>query len=220
MAKHIKLPKRLRTPADFSKFLLGELGWRRKETRYLRSLVDKGGGAVDTLTRAAVAMLYAHWEGFLKVGASAYIEHVRLQGRKLSELQANFVALSARKLAEGAIQSARWEFQIAFCRAVRERDSVQAKWPKSWNVDTGSNLTVELLRDIILLLGIPYRVEFQLAEKPIIERLLELRNDIAHGKEQGVDPSEFHQLDDKIDELLQVFCNELDNAAAAATYRV
>jgi len=156
----------------------------------------------------------------LKIGASAYLEHVRLQGRKLSELKSNFVALSARKLAEGATQSSRWEFQIAFCKAVRESENFPAKWPKSWNIDTGSNLTVEVLRDMVLLLGINYRVEFQLAEKPIIERLLELRNGIAHGNAQGVDLAEFHQLDDKVDELLQLFCNELDNSAAVSAYRL
>jgi hypothetical protein len=216
----LRLPtKNLRTSAGLSKFLLDELGWRRKEILYFRTLVDSGK-ARDTFARGAIAILYAHWEGFIKTSASAYIEHVRQQNRKLAELTSNFVALGARKFAESAAQGARWEFQVRFCEFVRTCDSRVSQWPKGFTVGTGANLNVARFRDIVALVGIQYRAEFQTAEKPVLERLLELRNQIAHGDSQFVDLDEYHQLQETIDALLIIFCNELDNAAAMELYRV
>jgi MAE_28990/MAE_18760-like HEPN len=217
----IQLPgKQLRTTTGFSQFLLEELGWRRKEIRFYRTLVDTRGAAQAALLRGAVTILYAHWEGFVKTGSSAYIEHVRQQGRRFGELTSNFVALGARKAAQQASHSARWKLQADFCEFVRTCTGDVCRWPKAWNVDTGSNLNVEVFRDIVVLLGIEYHPDFQLAEKPIIGRLLELRNGIAHGEGQFVDLAEYHQLHDRVDELLQLFCNEIDNAAARERYRI
>lgn len=198
--------------------MLDELGWRRKELQYLKALAEKGVASA-ALTRAAVALLYAHWEGFVKTAASAYIEHVRLQQLRLSELKPNFVALGARKYAEVAGQGGRWKFQIEFCEFVRSSSAVVASWPKGWTVDTGANLSTKVFQDIVAIVGASYRSEFQIAEKPTIERLLELRNAVAHGDYLGVDLTEFGRLHDKIDELLVLFCNDLDNAAAMKLYR-
>lgn len=210
-------PKNLRIPAEFSRFLLDELGWRRKEIRYFRSLVDKGT-AQEALTRGAVAILYAHWEGFIRTASTAYLEHVRLQQRKLAELSSNFWALAANRLTTKAGESSRWTVQVELCDFIRRCEAGIAQWPKWWSVDAGSNLTVDVFHELIALLGIEYHVDFQTAEKPIIQRLVQLRNSIAHGEGQAVELSEYHQLHDKVDDLLQLFCNEVDNAAARELY--
>lgn len=209
--------KQLRLTAHLSRFLLDELGWRRKEIRYFRTLVDKGV-AQQALTRGAVAILYAHWEGFIKVSGSAYIEHVRLQQRPLGELSSNFWALASRRMANQSVDSPRWKLHIDLCDFIRTCQTDVARWPRLWSIDTRSNLTVRVFHDVVALLGIPYHPDFRTAEKPIIERLLQLRNSVAHGDDQTIELAEYHQLHDNVDALLQLFCNEVDNAAATERY--
>jgi hypothetical protein len=77
-----------------------------------------------------------------------------------------------------------------------------------------------VFREIVETLGLEYRPEYAAAEKPIIARLLELRNNIAHGGDfERIDVSEYEQLHGKIGELLVVFSNDLDNSAATKRYR-
>lgn len=216
----MQLPSRkLRTQVELSQFLLSELGWRRKEIHCFESLVNNPKYSQQALLRAAIAMLYAHWEGYVKVASAAYIEHVRRQRCLYSDLKPNFVALGARAAASRAMQSQKWQFQIEFCEFVMTQSSAQAAWPKNFDVDTGSNLSPAVFRDIVYLLGIEYRPEFQVAEKPIIERLLDLRNRIAHGEYSIIDIEEYRQLNTKVEELLVLFCNQVDNAAATQHYR-
>jgi pantothenate kinase-related protein Tda10 len=70
-----------------------------------------------------------------------------------------------------------------------------------------------------MLIGLPYRQEYQTSEKPIIRRLLDLRNGIAHGDESFVNLAEYHQLHDRIDNLLVLYTNEVDNAVAMSRYK-
>jgi hypothetical protein len=143
MAMGVNLPTRqLRTKSGFSKFALGQLGWRRKEIRYYRTLVDKGRNQ-EAFSRGAIAILYAHWEGLVKIVSSAYLEHVRLQRLPLGKLRSNFVALAAAQSAHDAAVSKRFSYQLKFCDFVQGCDGKIASWRRSFDVDTGANLSPE-----------------------------------------------------------------------------
>jgi len=60
---------KIRTTEQLVDGVSTEISWRRKELTDLKSLVQKMAGVrsrEDTITRAAFALLYAHWEGFVK----------------------------------------------------------------------------------------------------------------------------------------------------------
>jgi hypothetical protein len=59
-----------------------------------------------------VALLYAHWEGFIKSASRAYLEFVSLQRLKHRELAPNFLALSAGKLFRLAGQADRHRMHV------------------------------------------------------------------------------------------------------------
>jgi hypothetical protein len=86
-------------------------------------------------------------------------------------------------------------------------------------INTESNLSVEVFQDIVATLGLSYRSEYALAEKVIIERLLALRNGLAHGQWVLIDVVEYEQLREHIDSLLKLFCDEVENAAALESFR-
>ena len=75
-----------------------ELIWRRKELTELRALVQEYDGELRSrvLIRSAVALLYAHWEGFVKKSSSYYLEFVASNRLPFRRLAPNFVALTLR----------------------------------------------------------------------------------------------------------------------------
>ena len=61
---------KLRSADQLLTLLDNEMAWRLKEMHELRSAVKAAKGTnIDTHIRAGVAMLYAHWEGFVKAAA-------------------------------------------------------------------------------------------------------------------------------------------------------
>jgi MAE_28990/MAE_18760-like HEPN len=65
--------KRLQTQNQLQDFLDAELSWRVKEISTLKAAIKSSAFISEqTLVRASVALLYAHWEGFIKSAATGY----------------------------------------------------------------------------------------------------------------------------------------------------
>ena len=72
-----------------------EFSWRRKELSLLKSKIPTIKNSLQSaMLRSALPLLYAHWEGFVKLTMSYYLEHVSRKYLKHSELQVKFIALS------------------------------------------------------------------------------------------------------------------------------
>ena len=90
---------KIRTTEELVDAIAAELSWRRKELTDIRYLVQQATGnrsRQDLMTRAGVALLYAHWEGFVKATAESYLQFVAMQRCKNSELARCMLALMIR----------------------------------------------------------------------------------------------------------------------------
>jgi hypothetical protein len=67
-------------------------------------------------------------------------------------------------------------------------------------------------------LGLPYESDYSTAEKPVIDTLVNLRNDLAHGAWHLVDEAEYDQFFVWIDKLMGIFCESIENAAIRKDY--
>ena len=78
---------KIRTVSQLSDKLSEEIAWRKKELIYIKSLIEKNRykSVESTLIRSGTALLYAHWEGFIKNAATSYVEFVARQNLKYSE---------------------------------------------------------------------------------------------------------------------------------------
>ena len=211
---------KLRTLDEFSNYIRGDLSWRRKELRVLDGLVKgHAGAAQQAVLRGAVAALYAHWEGFVKNGSGAYIDFVRLRGLRICDLKPNFIGLiirgRVRHLANGGGGA---EFAEFVDWLLREWES-RAYLPNTEKLSTQSNLSVEVFKDIVHSLGLPYLREYQTAENTVIMPLLVARNDLAHGEWHRVEQDEFEQYFMWIDHLMVRVCDSIEEAAAVGSYR-
>ena len=133
------------------------LVWRRKELTELRALIE---GLDDkplrqrVMIRSAVALLYAHWEGFVKKVGGYYVEYVASKHLPYKDLTPNFVALTLRSKfatlhANGKISGGN-ALADFFCSSLDSRSNI----PYKTAIDTKSNLSSTVLSDIIDTLGL------------------------------------------------------------------
>jgi hypothetical protein len=215
----------IRTATQLHDALAEDLSWRKKELINLKLMHEAARDhQAEMLRRAAIALLYAHWEGYVKAAGTAYVEFVAHQDLTYYDLAPNFIALGMKAHLHQAVESWRGEVLTRVVKFFTAEISRRAtlNWDRA--VQTRANLSAPLLRDIVLSLGLDYK-PFQVREKSVVELLRERRNGIAHGRYLLVDADEYVRLHNEIvghDEfngLLEEFRTQIDNAAQLGAFR-
>lgn len=70
---------KIKTLEDLEDSLNTHLAWRKKEMMTLKLLIESGDEARITLIRAGIALLCAHFEGFIKDASNDYLSFVSNQ---------------------------------------------------------------------------------------------------------------------------------------------
>lgn len=211
----------IRTESELVDKIAEDLVWRKRELTDLRALIQKENNEIRTkvLIRAAIALLYAHWEGFVKKISTYYLEYVashRLPYRKLSS---NFIGLTLRKkfvdLGANEKLSAANDIADFFCTKMDNRSNI----PYQKGVDTKANLTSKVLLDIIEALGLDKSI-FSTRLHFIDSKLVERRNHIAHGESLEINVEEYLDLHDEVIGLIEAYRNEIENSSNQKKYEL
>jgi hypothetical protein len=209
----------IRTSNELIDRIADDLVWRRKELTDLRSLVQETHGQVRSrvLVRSAIALLYAHWEGFVKRASSNYLEFVASQRLPYKRLAPNFVGLTLRarfnELASSNKMSAANSIADFFCTAMDRQSNV----PFKNIIDTRSNLSSKVLLDILSAIGVsssPFETRLQFIDSNLVNP----RNYIAHGEGVFFTVSEYIAMHDDVVTLLETFRNEIENASVLRNF--
>jgi hypothetical protein len=208
----------MRTVEQFHDRLASEMAWRRRELTAIRFLVlNAKKEAKSALIRAGVAILYAHWEGFIKTAAVSYLRFVSNQKLRYRDLATPLLATAARRVLHDATAASRASRHIDmtefFMSGLHQTCMISDS-----AVRTKGNLSSSVLKDIVMTLGLDYSV-FATKEALIDESLVERRNSIAHGEYLSVDVADYEALNAEVVGLLESFWNQVDNAAALKSYR-
>ena len=209
---------KIRTASHLSDLLDNELGWRKKELITFKLLIDNGRPhQAENLRRAGIALLYAHWEGFVKRAGTAYVEFVANRRLAHRELTANFLALAIKSKMHNAMSTSKASVfnEVADYFITKMDQRARLLWDGS--VQTKSNLSAERLREIVLTLGLDYS-PFEPKEKLVIERLRDARNTIAHGRHLNVDGAEYDLLHREVLGMIEEYRNQIDRAVATESY--
>lgn len=212
----------LRTLDGFEAHLTEDLKWREHELTTWEQLVaqarkhEKYG-----LLRGGGALLYAHWEGYVKEACRAYIEYVSRKGLKVNQLSSPFVAISLRTIfgVGEASKNARDHIMVVEMarNAATATDSVYLPYDRAM-VRTNANLSFDRYLDIMASVGCNgalheiHRIQ--------ITRLLRARNDIAHGQHEEIELDDWRQMYRSVKVILRDLRTQLQNAASTEAYKM
>lgn len=137
---------------------------------------------------------------------------------RYSELSSNFVALALKtKLSQANKTNKATIFTeaIDFIRSqLNERSSV----PYKDVVQTSSNLSSSIFREITCILGLDYSF-YETKQVLIDEKLLAKRNNIAHGEYSVLDKQDYLELHSQVIGMMDTFRNQIENCATCESYR-
>jgi len=211
---------KIRTAENLADAIDADLIWRKKELATLKFAIGRSRTRprlLNATLRAGVALLYAHWEGFLKASSEFYLEFVSRQGITNLQLADNFLALSARKSMHDMASSSRVSQSIELVDFFRRRMDEPADVPYKDTVKTRSNLNSDVLRDLSISVGVDYSL-FATKSTLIDEKLLHKRNNVAHGQFLDMDAKDFEETFSEVTAMLETWRNELENACATKRY--
>lgn len=209
----------IRTGEQLEQALADDLIWRKKELSELRFLVNASKPFPErhrAIMRGTVALLYAHWEGYVRSGGRAYLEYVAFQRLTYQDLASSFVALSARKMFHDA-GAKRISAHIQLIDFFRLGQAARSNVPYKDGINTESNLSSVVAEEIVRTLGLDF--SFYETKRKLIDGLVAKRNSIAHGEDVSIDVASFEGLQMDVLNMIEVFRNLVSNAAATAAFK-
>lgn len=212
----------VRTKEELIDKIHKEHAWRLKEIAEIKRLTGScsmDSARTNMLRRAGIALLYAHWEGFVKNAGSCLLKYISSQRFKMSDLKSNFIALYMKQKYGDAAKSSTYSAFEPVAEELIAKRAGRIRIPHKNIIATKSNLTSNVLREIAWCLGIDY-AEFETKNKFIDEILIGRRNRIAHGEEVYVkDSDEMAGMIDEVLTLMRLFKNQVENCAVRETYK-
>ena len=211
---------KIRTTEQLIDAIDGDLSWRRKELTDLRYLIQQSTASKTrqkVMVRAAVALLYAHWEGFVKAASEAYLEFVCMQRCKNSELARSMLAIIVKSRLNAAENSRKISAHLNVVDFFSGEMNERSVLPYKGAIRTESNLSSTILYDILDTIGID-STDYRSKAHMLDNQLLAKRNHIAHGSELDVDVKDYLVLHEEVISLTNLLRNQVENAAVERQY--
>lgn len=208
---------KIRSDSEFEDFIASEFSWRRKELTNIRNIaLSSRRSAQEALIRSAVAILYAHWEGFIKKASIAKIKYLSSKGYKYHQLNSSFTAFAALSDFDGQIPTKKFD---AIAKLTGGGLDLNRGIPHDAEkyIDTKSNLNSEVLRDIALKVCLDYG-DFELKENLIDESFVGLRNKICHGERTSISLEDFDLLYSEVTALMDLFKTSILNSVFTKSF--
>ncbi|MCW6048858.1 hypothetical protein K4039_01885 [Lyngbya sp. CCAP 1446/10] len=210
----------IRTAEQLSDKLATDLAWRKKELSEMKSLIEAKNVSEQrhkALVRSGVCILYSHWEGFVKLAANSYLEYVISKKLTYQQLSSNFLALAMKEKLKDAKETNKPSLYIPVCKFFISELNQRCILPEN-PISTASNLSSEILKEITYILGIDFSI-YSTKSVLIDTKLLKTRNGIAHGNYLVFDRDEYLELHREVIGMLDLFRNQIENAAIQQSFR-
>ena len=209
-----------RTAVQLVAVLDRELSWRRADLLFVLRMVERTAGIdQQSAIRAAVPLLYAHWEGFIKRAAGHYADHLSVQRLYFRDVQVCLAGLKAQSdIALLPDIKKRLFAASEALERIRKIENERVSIDVGSRIDRVGNLNHEMLMQIVQFLGLsaaPYEAYKGLVD----DALLYHRNKIAHGEFLDVDAARYKSMHRDVVTLLERFKDDLENAAVMKSYK-
>ena len=205
----------IQTLEDLNKTLATDIAWRKKQLSEIKKMIELKNVSPqrhNVCIRSGICILYAHWEGFIKLAGNSYVEYIRIKRLRYRQLSSNFLALAMKEKLKQAKETNKASLYIPVCDFFLFQLDERCSLPK--NPISTSNLSSEILKEITHTLGIDFSLDLT-KSKLIDEKLLKTRNEIAHGEDSlTIDRKQYIELQTMVMEMLEEFRSRIENAAS------
>lgn len=196
-----------------------DFAWRKKELIDFQMMIHSTGN--KTICRMGLALLCAHFEGFIKKAANYYIVFVSSQNLKISELKINFAAI----FSQGNLSSCSETNKISVFSDVLhtfldcyENLNFNIRYSQDKPIiKTGGNPSSLVFKEILNSIGLDFSI-YETKQKYIDTDLLSNRHGIVHGEKIFITENEFDETLKNIIEIMEVFKNQILDAAINQRY--
>jgi len=198
------------TPENLSSQMDADFTWRLKELSDLKATIRRVDESVrGVLLRAFVALIYAHWEGYIRFCAIKYFLHISIKRKKYYELHGQFYFNSFLTRLDAFFRSrAGVQEKCQFLDEVLNSRTKRFANFSTVLIDTKSNLNTDVIRDICTICAVDSD-EFEKERVFIDIFILKRRNEIAHGEEIHIPETELDYMVEKAINLMRLFRNLL-----------
>lgn len=195
------------------------MGWRVKEVSDLRIAARTARSLSEsTVLRASVALLYAHWEGFIKCSSESYINFVECQRLPYRDLADCFVAIGMKGHLHLVTESKKSFATQSAVKFIFDHLDDRASLSIATAINTESNLKSVVFDNIARSIGIDtayYEPSYNLIDKELVHR----RNKVAHGERMDISRDDWVDLSNNVLVLMRNFKTDLENAATLSAFR-
>ncbi len=196
-----------------------DMAWRKKELIDIKLLIHSTQNR--TLCRVGIALLSAHFEGFVKQAANYYIVYVASQGLKIADLTTNFAAIQARRTFDECAASdkitVRQKAIDIFLEDYTTKTFKVDYSPEHPIISTESNPTSKVVKNIILSIGLDF-TPYETKVNYIDADLLSNRHSVVHGEKTYIEISDFDNTLKIITGIMEQFSNQIIDAACSKAY--
>ena len=207
------------TVGDLSDQMDRDLTWRLKEFSDMKTAIRIADSvARPALLRAFIALMYAHWEGHVRLCATKYFQHIALRKMAYTKLETQIylnsflVRLDAFFRSRGSVED-----KCKFVEDVLKSRDQRFSYINPALIDTKANLNTDVLRDLCRICGVPF-TDFEQEGTFIDVLILKRRNEIAHGEEVYLKEEEIDDLATRAVNIMRLFRNLLENKIYSRSY--
>ncbi len=210
---------KIKTLEKLQDILDQDMAWRKKELIDLKLLIHSTQN--PTLCRVGIALLSAHFEGFIKQAANIYVIHVASQNIKISELHTNFAAIHSGKVFEScAVSDKITVFQKAidnFLTNYMTKNFRVRYSPEDPIIKTEGNPSSTVIKNIFESIGLDFS-PYETKTNYIDADLLSNRHGVVHGNKVYIDIADFDNTFKVITEIMEQFSDQILSAAIDKSY--
>ena len=209
---------KIRTLSILQDALDSDMGWRIKEISDIKFAAKRPPESARTFIRAGVALVYAHWEGFIKKASENYLNYINNQGYSYSELKTCFAVHGLKGKLETLSVSRNAKLNVETFDFITSQMNEPTNLLIASAINTEANLSSKVFSNIAGSLDISisaYEARFRLIDESLLSR----RNKIAHGEFVDLNENEFVSLTDAVLELMRIYKTDIENAATLGSYK-
>lgn len=206
---------KIRSIEELEDKLESDLSWRKKEILSLKILIESDEINQKILLRAGIALLCAHFEGFIKVASNYYVVYVSNKKIKANEIINTLVAIKMNKKIKQCRETEKFSVHgelIAALEKFKSENFFIKYTEDSPIISTNSNPTSTVLEEILRTIGVDSDI-FETKKQYIDHSLLSNRHKVVHGERHDLDYEDFISTHRIVLELLDSYKELITNAA-------